>query len=370
MNHRLFLPFFMNQHRNKILILTALCNIIACMPKVANQHGKTPSSVPTLQRDSTTFAFYNVENLFDTEDDPKIDDSEFLPTSKSQWTPERYQKKLEHLTEVIAAMEFPAALGVCEVENARVLQDLVSQPALKAQGYKFVHYDSPDERGIDVAMLYKSDVMSIKSSESLKVPFTGKDAGDKTRDVLRVNALLKGSYAVTFYVNHWPSRRGGEAQSVSRRKAAAMTVRQNVDALFKADAHTKVVILGDLNDEPEDESIQTTLGATAYDPISKILPSSNALYDLSALPKKRGLGSYYYNGGWNMLDHIIVNGTLLRPNAPIQVSAEETIFKSDFMLFKDPKTGAGRPNRTYSGPKYHGGYSDHFPVLVKVYFKS
>jgi predicted extracellular nuclease len=363
----------MNHCRNKILILSTFCNIIACTPKVStpvvtDNGNKTASPVSPRQPDSTIFAFYNVENLFDTEDDPKIDDSEFLPTAKSQWTPERYQKKLEHLAQVIAAMSFPAAIGVCEVENARVLQDLVAQPALKAQGYNFVHYDSPDERGIDVALLYKPSVLSVKSSEPLKVQFTGKDAGDKTRDILRVNASLKGGYAVTFYVNHWPSRRGGEAESVARRKDAAMTVRQNVDALFKEDADTKVVILGDLNDEPENESIQTTLGATAYNPMSKILPPTDALYDLAALPKQRGLGSYYYNNGWSMLDHIIVNGALLNGTS-IRVDAEETIFKQDFMLFKDPKTGDGRPNRTYSGPKYHGGYSDHLPVLVKVYFK-
>jgi predicted extracellular nuclease len=364
---------FMTHYQNKILIFVALCNIFACnlkyWPPVATDSGTKKVPTAALKEDSTIFAFYNVENLFDTEDDPKIDDSEFLPTSKSQWTPERYQKKLEHLAQVIAAMGFPSAIGVCEIENARVLQDLVAQPALKAQGYSFVHYDSPDERGIDVALLYKPSVLSIKSSEPLKVQFTGKDAGDKTRDVLRVNGSLKGGYAVTFYVNHWPSRRGGEAESAMRRKDAATTVRQNVDALFKEDADTKVVILGDLNDEPENESVQTTLGATAYDPISKILPPSDALYDLSALPKKRGLGSYYYNSGWNMLDHIIVNGALLRSTSSIRVDAEETIFKQDFMLFKDPKTGEGRPNRTYSGPKYHGGYSDHLPVLVKVYFK-
>jgi predicted extracellular nuclease len=364
----------MRLYQNKILMFTVLCNIFACTPKVSppavtNNGTKVTPPAVSQKEDSTIFAFYNVENLFDTEDDPKIDDSEFLPTSKSQWTPERYQKKLEHLAQVIVAMGSPTAIGVCEVENAHVLQDLVAQPALKTQGYNFVHYDSPDERGIDVALLYKPSVLSIKSSEPLKVQFTGKDANDKTRDILRVNGSLKGGYAVTFYVNHWPSRRGGEAESVARRKAAATVVRQNVDALFKEDADTKVVILGDLNDEPENESIQTTLGATAYDPISKILPPANALYDLSALPKKRGLGSHYYNGGWSMLDHIIVNGTLLRSNAPIHVAAEETIFKQDFMLFKDPKTGEGRPNRTYSGPKYHGGYSDHLPVLVKVYFK-
>ncbi|MEN9613671.1 MAG: hypothetical protein RLZZ628_4485 [Bacteroidota bacterium] len=356
--------------RNQILIVMVLCAIFACNIKygqpVVTTNGST--TVNAQKSDSTTFGFYNVENLFDTEDDPKTEDSEFLPTAKSQWTPERYQKKLEHLAQVIAAMNFPAALGVCEVENARVLKDLVAQPALKAQDYHFVHYDSPDERGIDVALLYKPSAMSIKSSEPLKVQFTGKDSSDKTRDILRVNALLKGRYALTFYVNHWPSRRGGETESAARRKAAATVVRQQVDALFKADAQAKVVILGDLNDEPENESIQKTLGATAFDPMWKILPPANALYDLSAMPKKRGLGSHYYNGGWSMLDHIIVNGALLYSTAPLHVAAEETIFKQDFMLFKDPKTGEGRPNRTYSGPKYHGGYSDHLPVLVKVYF--
>ncbi len=360
-------------YQNKILIFIGLCSFWACTPKnvssVANNSSNTTVLAPAKNKsDSLTFAFYNVENLFDTEDDPKIDDSEFLPTSKSQWTPERYQKKLEHLAQVIQAMGFPAALGVCEVENARVLKDLVAQPALKAQGYSFVHYDSPDERGIDVAMLYKTTSMSIKNSEPLRVQFLGKDANDKTRDVLRVNASLTNGYAITFYVNHWPSRRGGEAESVARRKAAATTVRQNIDALFKIDADSKVIVMGDLNDEPENESIQTTLGAIAYNPMSKMLPSSNMLFDLSALPKQRGLGSHFYNGGWSMLDHIIVNGSFLQPNAAMRADKEETIFKQDFMLFKDPKTGEGRPNRTYSGPKYHGGYSDHLPVLIKVHF--
>lgn len=301
--------------------------------------------------------FYNVENLFDTEDDAVKIDSEYLPTSRLKWTQERYAKKQQNIAQVIAAMEYPSVLGMTEVENDKVLQDLVNQAVMKDNNYQFVHFESPDERGIDVAMIYKTSDFTVKSKLAITIKFP-KD-NDKTRDILQVNGILKGQ-PLTIFVNHWPSRRGDTGKSEGKRMYVAERLRKEVDTVLSKNKNTGIIIMGDLNDAPTDKSLTQSLNAQEW--TQNATTDAKMLYNLGAPVAKRNEGTIYYKG-WSVFDQIIVSGNLLN-----KTDKEETIFKADFMVFTD-KAGNKLPNRTYTGPIYRGGYSDHFPVYVNIYLK-
>lgn len=301
--------------------------------------------------------FYNVENLFDTEDDAVKIDTEYLPTSRLKWTLERYEKKQQNIVQVIAAMQYPSVLGMSEVENDKVLQDLVNQPLMKSNNYKFVHFESPDERGIDVAMIYKTTDFIVKSKRAITIKFP--QDNDKTRDILEVNGMLKGQ-SVTIFVNHWPSRRGDTGESEGRRIYVAEQLRKAADAAMSKDNNTGIIIIGDLNDAPTDKSLTQSLNAQEW--IQSATTDAKMLYNLTTPVAKRNEGTIYYKG-WSVFDQIIVSGNLLN-----KTDKEATIFKADFMTFTD-KAGNKLPNRTYTGPIYRGGYSDHFPVYVNIYLK-
>lgn len=301
--------------------------------------------------------FYNVENLFDIEDDAVKIDTEYLPTSRLKWTQERYEKKQQNIVQVIAAMQYPSVLGMSEVENDKVLQDLVNQPLMKSNNYQFVHFESPDERGIDVAMIYKTSDFTVKSKRAITIKFP--QDNDKTRDILEVNGTLKGQ-SVTIFVNHWPSRRGDTGESEGRRMYVAEQLRKAADAALSKDKNTGIIIIGDLNDAPTDKSLTQSLNAQEW--IQSATTDAKMLYNLTAPVAKRNEGTIYYKG-WSVFDHIIVSGNLLN-----KTDKEATIFKADFMTYTD-KAGNKLPNRTYTGPIYRGGYSDHFPVYVNIYLK-
>lgn len=293
---------------------------------------------------------YNVENLFDTEDDPAIDDDDFLPEGDLAWTEERYTRKLEHLSEAVAwsANGVPALLGLVEVENQAVVADLAGTGALRDAGYVVVHHDSPDERGIDVALLVHPRYAQVVASKSLRVPLEG----DRTRDVLHAELALADNGRLHVFVNHWPSRRDGAA-SVPKRLAAAHVVRQQVDDILAKDPDARVLIMGDFNDAPTDASIQNGLRA-ACDPQ---VPAD--LYDLMCIDQPQGHGSYNYQGDWSYLDQIIVSRALLSE------ADEATAFWDRRLLFRHPRYGRS-PDRTYAGKDYKGGYSDHLPVVLKL----
>ena len=301
--------------------------------------------------------FYNVENLFDTEDDAVKIDSEYLPTSRLKWTQERYEKKQQSIAQVIAAMQYPSVLGMTEVENDKVLQDLVNQPLMESNNYQFVHFESPDERGIDVAMIYKTSDFTVKSKRAITIKFP-KD-NDKTRDILEVIGTLKGQ-PMTIFVNHWPSRRGDTGESEGKRMYVAEQLRKAVDAVMNKDKNMGIVIIGDLNDAPTDKSLTQSLNAQEWTQNATI--DAKMLYNLTAPVAKSGEGTIYYKG-WSVFDHIIVSSNLVN-----KMDKEATIFKANFMTFTD-KAGNKLPNRTYTGPIYRGGYSDHFPVFVNIYLK-
>jgi predicted extracellular nuclease len=341
-----------------------------CSKKVSTLSSKTadkaiaePVKQPTLTGDSLRIAFYNVENLFDIYDDPITQDSEYLPTSKSQWTLERYEKKLSNLAKVIEGMDFPSILGMAEIENRKVLEDLVNQPIIKARNYNIAHFESPDERGIDVAMIYKKSDFDVKNMKYHRIKFA-KD-NDKTRDILEVSGILRGT-PLTVFVNHWPSRSGGAAESETKRVQTAEQLKTAVDAILQKDKNNQIVIMGDLNDEPDNFSLIQILQAIRWDGSNTLV--SNSLYNLAWAIKQAGLGSYYYKKSWETIDQIIVSGHFLSKNSTL-VTDKQQIFNADFLTYLDKSTGIKAPNRTYTGPIYRGGYSDHFPVFIQVYLK-
>jgi endonuclease/exonuclease/phosphatase family metal-dependent hydrolase len=310
--------------------------------------------------------FYNVENLFDTEDDPQKSDNEFLPDGVRHWTKGRYQTKLNNIAKVITSAgewEAPALVGMSEVENDKVLKDLTLYSPLKKADYRFVVTESPDTRGIDVALLYQRDKFKYiaHSAYTIRFPYNNRK---KTRDILHVTGLVLSRDTVDVFVCHFPSRRGGEQESEPDRIYVASVLKNKVDSLMNIRKNAHIIIMGDFNDEPSNKSISQTLKAK---PVSKNI-ERRSLYNLF-LPfeKKNNIGSYKYGKQWNLLDQIIVSGNLIEGSKAIRVQTQTaTIFRRDFMVTDDKTHGGKRPKKTFHGNKHEGGYSDHLPVYVDL----
>ncbi|MDP2338014.1 MAG: hypothetical protein Q8N05_16525 [Bacteroidota bacterium] len=317
------------------------------------------TSVKRTLRNEYTVVSYNVENLFDTVDDPKIPDEEFLPESEKKWTGERYQKKLSDISKVLSEVnpnELPEIIGLVEIENQSVLEDLIQTGKLKDQGYAIVHEESPDYRGIDVAMIYRRDAFTEIRHEVLPVTFPD-DPGFKTRDILYVTGQIRHK-TVHVFVNHWPSRIGGDAKTEPKRVLAASVLKAKVDQILALDPKARIIIMGDMNDEPANKSLNETLGAESPD-------SGAKLVNLMMPDDTAGLGTYFYSGNWNMLDNLVVSGRLITCKRFHVVDQKGFIFRNDWMIFTN-KNADKTPNRSYVGNKYVGGVSDHFPVYFKM----
>ncbi len=304
--------------------------------------------------------FYNVENLFDTKDEPRKDDNEFTPKGRNEWSNERYNRKLDLIAKVIDYMGEPGLMGLAEVENATVLKDLAKNKAFDNSDYGYVHQESPDNRGIDVALLYDKQEYDLIKSDYIRINFPRSIvSGYTTRDVLYANLKDKKGNYYHMFVNHWPSRRDGKEASEPKRTYVAAQVMKKVDEIRKKYDDANIILVGDFNDEPTDKSISQVLGAKGTTKNA----SAKELYNLSAQADRAGYGSYNYRGNWNMLDQMIVSGTLLDGKGA-EVSKLQ-VFQRKFMLFKHPKNGY-TPNRTYGGSRYYGGYSDHLPICAEI----
>lgn len=338
-------------------LLPVLALIICCQCTLPRK-GKAPAI------SSYRIGFYNVENLFDTEDDPAILDEEYTPGSKKQWTPERYQTKLDHLARVVEGMGYPALLGLAEVENRRVLEDFCEKTSLSEHGYGIAHFDSPDERGIDVALLFQKKYFDLLHAEPIRIDFPEEVAkGDRdpsTRDILAADLVFQKNDTLHLLVVHAPSRSGGQKETEPMRLYVAGQLRQKVDEIFAKNLNANIIIMGDFNDEPTDPSIAEVLDAQ---PITS--PASpGTLYNCFSELDSGGKGSYNYRGDWNMLDQVIFSGHLLSRKDGFHFS-NASIFRQDWMMYEDKKYGQ-RPSRTYGGDHYFSGYSDHLPVMVEV----
>ncbi len=311
-----------------------------------------------------TIAFYNLENLFDTANDPSINDEAYTPEGSNHWDNEKYQNKLKNMSEVLVKIGTsnvfqapPAVIGVCEIENRKVLEDLIAMPALSLFDYQIVQFDSPDERGIDTALIYRADAFSVESAQPYRVNLP--DSTDRTRDILLVNGFLEGK-PMHFLVNHWPSRSGGERRSMPNRRAAATVARHIVDSLNQVDAKSKILLMGDFNDDPISPSVDEVLNAK----IKKKNLTNNDLYNPFYDFYKKGFGTTAWRDSWSLFDMIIVSNALVEEKRLNQwrfVKAGR--FAEDFMVQQEGKY-KGYPLRTSSFGNYLNGYSDHFPVFV------
>ena len=298
--------------------------------------------------------FYNIENLFDTVDDPAIQDEEFLPQGVNAWTIDKYRQKQQNMARVIAGIS-PDILGVCEIENRKVLEDLVLQPELAGKRYQIAHLDMKDPRGVDVGLIYRPAVFrpfSI-SSISIKDP---EEPGFKTRDILWVKGLIF-SDTLHIAVNHWPSRRGGKED---KRLLAAAVTRRAVDSVLKINPDAKIVIMGDLNDDPGNRSVRRILVKNEES------PDAPELFNTAESTFKKGFGTLAYNGTWNLFDQIVISPALRLNNGLSYVPESFSVFAPKWMQETEGKY-SGMPSRTFRGNKFNpSGYSDHFPVYIIV----
>lgn len=309
-----------------------------------------------------TIAFYNLENLFDTIDNQDTLDDDFTPNGSRKWTPKRYQRKLSKLAKTIeeigheAAKLPPVLVGVAEVENETVVQDLLATDPLKAYNYHYVHYDSPDERGIDNALLYNRDNFEVIGSEAIPLlVYSPSGQRDTTRDILYVHGILNGE-EVHVFVNHWPSRRNGEVETDYKRITAANTINEYMVGIEESIENPNYIVMGDFNDDPSSASIQT-------------LMSRNKLHNPMETLTSPYRGSANYRRSWSLFDQIIVSHNFFNYEKGTHSFSEANIFdESHLTEFKGKYKG--NPHRTYVGRRYMGGFSDHFPVYVQFKYNS
>jgi hypothetical protein len=303
--------------------------------------------------------FYNVENFFDTFDDSLTDDNDFLPEGLMRWNLTRYNKKVNSLYKTIVAAgewEPPAIVAFCEIESRKVLEDLIYGTNLSKFNYGIIHQESPDRRGIDVCLIYRKNAAEVLSFEYL-IPEVLKNQNFNSRSVLYAR-IISGSDTIHYFVNHWPSRRGGVLAGEYTRLQIASMLKGKVDSILTRSQNTaKIIILGDFNCTPDDKDIQSVLGG-------------DSLTDLSGHINGKGIGTYRYMGRWEMIDQVIVSkGILNCKNGIYTGPGLLSVFHPDFLLKKDTKYPGSSPYSTYTGYRYQGGYSDHLPVILELKFR-
>ena len=308
---------------------------------------------------------YNCENLFDVIDDPAKKDEDFTPDGPYHYTEEVYKQKLHNIATVISSIgtdvtaDGAAIVGLVEIENDHVLNDLVQQAEIKNRQYKYCWFPTPDVRGISIAMLYSPKYFSVLEAHSVHVPLESLGQHRPTRDILVVSGILAGD-TVHVLVNHWPSKSGGESASAPGRRLAATTVKGIVDSLTKADANSKVLIMGDFNDNPTSDGIANVLQTKA----EKAQVELTDIYNPWIKMYKKGVGTEIYQGEWNLIDQIMMSGSLLKNNNNKWKFYNAEIYNKAFLTNKIGKD-KGLPHRSFTiNSNWDNGYSDHFPVLI------
>jgi len=295
---------------------------------------------------SHTIVFYNTENLFDTIDNPLKNDNEFLPNADKHWDSYKYYKKLTAIYKAIASCgqwQFPSIIGLCEVENKKCLEDLCLQTPLSKAEYGIVHYESEDTRGIDVALLYNPQAFTLLSSNIVRPQF--KNPSTKSRDILYVSGLL-GKDTLHLFVNHWPSRRGGQTATEQKRATLASLLKAKSDSILAINPNACIIAMGDFNDQANNSSLQTLSGS--------LTPLNTT--------KHSAPGSLKFRNAWQTFDLFAVS-----QKVPDRWNAQAyTISNADFFFVDDDKYLGKKPFRTYSGPRYLGGYSDHLPIYIQL----
>lgn len=308
-------------------------------------------------------ASYNCENLYDTKDDPKTDDDEFTPDGAKKWNTAKYKEKLINVAKAIREAgggTMPAIIGLVEIENKHVLEDLRDQAAMKNQHYRYAHRDSPDRRGIDVALFYQTDKMKLEAEKWLPVKTT--DKGGKSRDILYTKFRLQNGESLHCFVNHWPSMREGEHESEPKRIRAARTLRQAIDSINGTEGGmANIVAMGDFNSTVSQEAISATLGLGSKEP---------CLLDMMfRYEGNDNMGTHKYGKQWNVLDHLIVSANLTDSSHQVFTTPGSGRVCHSGLLVSQGKNGYYTPKRAFKGDTWAGGYSDHLPISLDIYLR-
>lgn len=307
--------------------------------------------------------FYNVENLFDTIDDVSLEGNEdFTPTGDKLWDDERYRAKLNSLVKALLLVNgsTPLAFGMAEIENRKVVEDLVSTGAFAQRNYKIVHFDSQDRRGMDCAFVYDERFLQTEVETRLLIQVED-EPYFRTRDILYIRGKIANRHTVHFFVNHWPSRREGISESENRRKSAATLLRREIDKILQVEKDANIIVMGDFNDTPEDYSIRSILRAKGQHEQGK-----GDLVNLLIEEQKKGLGTTVHQREWDVFDQLIVSQGLLQGQSGLQVEGNNAYIALRKELVFTFKNGGQKPSATYGGDTYHGGYSDHLPVYLNL----
>lgn len=325
--------------------ITALIIVLLSVRTVHSQDVEEPFRV----------MFYNIENFFDIHDDTLTDDNSFLPGGAMKWNYSRYNKKLNSLYKTIVAAgdwDPPAVIAFCEIEKRNVLEDLVYNTYLSKFRYGIIHEESPDRRGIDVCLIYRKDLVKVAGYDYL-IPDTNNFA---SRSVLHARLIIH-SDTIHFFINHWPSRRGGVLAGEGNRTQIAKMVKGKVESILQRDNRSRIILLGDFNCTPDDAIIRSMIYSSGNDTV---------LINLSGSLAKNG-GTYRYRGAWEMIDQAMVSKSLVFCKNGIYTNEKMLkILSADFLLQKDPNYPGMCPFSTYRGYRYQGGYSDHLPVLLDL----
>ena len=313
-----------------------------------------------MAKSNPTIAFYNLENLFDTRDDPHTLDDDFTPKGFKRWKDDKYRSKVKKLGKAISRIgedediHPPSLIGIAEVENNRVVEKLLDTKYLRDFPLDYVHFDSPDERGIDTGLIYNKEHFEVLEAETLPLLIENKNGDrDYTRDILYVHGRLNKE-DIHVFVNHWPSRRDGADETKYKRIEAANTILRKVNALDQPVESLNAIIMGDFNDDPNSESIQVLMASGLFiNPFKKLLSPYT--------------GSANYKGKWSLFDQIILSHSFLNHEEGTHNFKKAAIFAPKFLKEWKGKY-KGNPFRTFVGKKYIGGYSDHFPVYVSMHF--
>lgn len=308
--------------------------------------------------------FYNVENLFDPFDDPAKNDGEFTPMGKSHWTMSRLKHKVMMVYRALISAsggQFPDIIGLAEIENLWIIEYLIKNTPLKDGNYGIIHKESPDPRGIDVALLYRKETITPSDYNFIQVN-SGGSSHFLSRDILHFKARLNKE-TINFFVNHWPSRSGGYVETLGKRNIAAHIVRSTLDSILISSPLSKFLLMGDFNATPDEDCFTKILGASLKSDPS----NSSQIVNLSQLWFKNKIGTIRSKGHWEIFDQFICSGNLLHGNG-LLISPSETLICTEGLLLEEDKRYLGRkPFRTYMGPVYHGGVSDHLPISTLIY---
>lgn len=327
------------------------------------------SMVVAQSREDCRIIFWNLENYFDTRDDPTTADDDFTPFGEMHWSRKKFNAKRNAVAKYILLLSgdnMPVTVGFAEVENRYVIEQLLRETPLSAMGYGVIHRDSPDRRGIDVAMIYRRERYTPVATTFIEVKA---DSLLRTRLILYSKGVLDGLDTLHLFINHWPSKFGGEISTQGYRLAAAEALGKVTDSIFSKNRAANIVVTGDFNEEPEASAAATIQYLTNLSPSGCMKYFSEEKWSLSVNPgrKTKIQGSIKFMGVWELIDHFLVSPNLLRVTEPIYCpEGAMEILAHPYLLEEDMKFTGRKPRRTFVGPRYNGGISDHLPIMLTI----